>query len=339
VPVLFEIEDEEDAARLERGSAPVRSDNAEEMLGLANGIGRVAEMIGAPKQTGARGRGLAGAVVGIALEAGITRFMNNADDAFAFHGVEIDPHQIVMRHVYDAVSSQSRHGQPDCDEQDAKNGKLHRADDNWRKQSDKRKGEVCGNDPVKTVWLAQLLAARVDPQPMDIRRAVLILVAGIVTTSCSDKSASEKHSEVKREADSVVAKDEEESQPGEEEIAEQCVDFVRLTKVVSAQTPTAACPGCPPAGAEALAFRQMKTDRISCSGDTCTVLVTIRVSFKPGAGERMAGGLTAWISPEQRNAYLSGQTPSGEQAYRVQITYKRRGEAWRAVEFDRAPGE
>jgi hypothetical protein len=81
----------------------------------------------------------------------------------------------------------------------------------------------------------------------------------------------------------------------------------------------------------------MKTDRISCSGDTCTVLVTIRVSFNPGTGERMSGGLTAWIPPEQRSAYLGGQTPSGEQAYRVQITYKRRSGAWRAIEFDRAP--
>jgi hypothetical protein len=64
--------------------------------------------------------------------------------------------------------------------------------------------------------------------------------------------------------------------------------------------------------------------------------VTIRASFNPGAGERIAGGLTAWISPEQRSEYLSGRMPSGEQVYRVKITYKRRGEAWRAIEFDRA---
>jgi hypothetical protein len=170
-------------------------------------------------------------------------------------------------------------------------------------------------------------------------RIVLILVAGIITASCSEKSASEKHSEVKRESDSMAAKEEDESQPHEDEIEEHCVAFVRSTKAVSAQTPAAGCPGCPPAGAEVLAFRRMKTDRISCSGDTCSVLVTLRVSFNPGAGERMAGGLTAWISPEQRNAYLSGQTPSGEQAYRVQITYKRRGEEWRAIEFDRATSE
>jgi hypothetical protein len=182
---------------------------------------------------------------------------------------------------------------------------------------------------------------RGDQRRMKIRRAALIVVAGIITASCSEKSVPgrEKLSEAKREPDSVIAKSEDELQPREDEIGEDCVAFVRATKVVSAQTPTADCPGCPAAGAEVLTFRQMKTERISCSGDTCTVLVTIRVSFNPGAGERIAGGLTAWISPEQRSEYLSGRTPSGEQAYRVQITYKRRAEGWRAVEFDRAPAE
>jgi hypothetical protein len=83
----------------------------------------------------------------------------------------------------------------------------------------------------------------------------------------------------------------------------------------------------------------MKTDSVSRSGDTCILLATIFSVFNPGAGETIAGGLTAWIPPEQRSAYLSGHTPSGEQAYHVQITYKRRGEEWRAVEFDRAPVE
>jgi hypothetical protein len=86
-----------------------------------------------------------------------------------------------------------------------------------------------------------------------------------------------------------------------------------------------------------LAFRHVKTDSVSCSVDTCTVLVTIRAVFNAGAGETIAGGLTAWISPEQRSVYLNGNTPSGEQVYHVQITYKLRGEGWRAVEFDRAP--
>lgn len=179
---------------------------------------------------------------------------------------------------------------------------------------------------------------------MKIRRAALIVVAGITTASCSEKPAPEreKHSSpagATRAPAPEVAEAEDELQPREDEIAEDCVAFVRSTKVVPASAPTADCPGCPRRGAEVLTFRQMKTDRVSCSGDTCTVLVTIRVSFKPGTGERIAGGLTAWISPEQRNEYLSGRTPSGEQAYRVQITYKRRGERWRAIEFDRGPVE
>lgn len=174
---------------------------------------------------------------------------------------------------------------------------------------------------------------------MGIRGVVFILVAGIIIASCSKESGSDKQSETKRESQSLGAREDNESQPNEEEIEEHCLAFVRSTKVVSAPKPTAGCSECPRAGAEVLSFRQMKTDRISCSGDTCNVLVTILVSFNPGAGERIAGGLTAWISPEQRNAYLAGKTPSGEQAYRVQITYKRLGEGWRAIEFDRASGE
>jgi hypothetical protein len=179
---------------------------------------------------------------------------------------------------------------------------------------------------------------------MMIRRAAFIVVAGIITASCSEKSAPDrkKHSstpEATREPRSELAEGDDEHQPREDEIGEDCVAFVRSTKVVPAQAPSADCPGCPAAGAVMLAFRQMKTDRISCSGDTCTVLVTIIASFNPGAGERIAGGLTAWISPEQRSEYLSGRTPSGEQAYRVKITYKRRGAGWRAVEFDRADRE
>jgi hypothetical protein len=179
---------------------------------------------------------------------------------------------------------------------------------------------------------------------MKIRRAALIVVAAIIIASCSKKSAPdrENHSssaEATRPPASEVAEAEDELQPREDEIAEDCVAFVRSTKVVPPPAPTADCPGCPAGGAEVLTFRQMKTDRISCSGDTCTVLVTISVSFKSGTGERIAGGLTAWISPEHRSDYLGGRTPSGEQAYRVQITYKHRGERWRAIEFDRGPVE
>ena len=179
---------------------------------------------------------------------------------------------------------------------------------------------------------------RTDQPGINIRRAALIFVAGIITASCSEKPAPDREkdaSEALRESEVKT----EELQPGEDKIGEDCVAFVRSTKVVPARAASADCPGCPAGGTDVLVFRHMKTDSVSCSDDTCTVLVTIRAVFNPGAGETIAGGLTAWIPPEQRSAYLSGHTPSGEQAYHVQITYKRRGEAWRAVEFDRAPVE
>jgi hypothetical protein len=182
---------------------------------------------------------------------------------------------------------------------------------------------------------------------MNIRRAALILVAGIITASCSEKPAPDREKDAKtseaprelvRESEVETAEGGNELQPGGDKIAEDCVALVRSTKVVPARAASADCPGCPARGTDVLAFRRMKTDSVSCSGDTCTVLVTIRAVFNPGAGETIAGGLTAWIPPEQRSAYLSGHIPSGEQAYRVQITYKRRAEGWRAIEFDRAPG-
>ena len=183
---------------------------------------------------------------------------------------------------------------------------------------------------------------------MNIRDAVLIFVAGIITGSCSERSApaeetdtnaSPARSELTRGSDAESAEREGELQPPEDKIGEDCAAFVRSTKVVPARAASADCPGCVGAGTDALAFRQMKTDAVACSGDTCTVVVTIRAVFNPGSGETLAGGLTAWIPPEQRSAYLSGQPPSGEQTYRVQIIYKRRGAAWRGVEFDRAPAE
>jgi hypothetical protein len=179
---------------------------------------------------------------------------------------------------------------------------------------------------------------RIDQLRIKIRRAALIFVAGIITVSCSEKPAPDREkdaSEASRESEVQTEK----LQPGEDTVGEDCVAFVRSTKVVPARAARADCPGCPVGGTDVLAFRHMKTDSVSCSGDTCTVLVTIRAVFNPGAGETIAGGLTAWIPPKQRSAYLSGHTPSGEQAYHVQITYKRRGETWRAVEFNRPPVE
>src|SRR6476646_9937444 len=186
---------------------------------------------------------------------------------------------------------------------------------------------------------------RTDQPRINVHCAALAFVAAIIIPSCSEKSApdqtkdsdtSEARHELVRESEVETAEGEDERQPGEDEIEEDCVAFVRATKVVSARTASTDCPGCPAGGTEVLAFRHMKMDSVSCSGDTCAVMVTIRAVFNPGSGETFTGGLTAWIRPEQRNAYLSGHTPAGEQVYRVQITYKRRGAAWRAVEFDRA---
>ena len=182
---------------------------------------------------------------------------------------------------------------------------------------------------------------------MDIRRATLIFVAGIILASCSEKSAPNRDNDsAAPEAPRESARESERAEskndlppPPEGKIGKDCVAFVRSTKVVPAPPANSDCPGCPVGGTEVLTFGHMKTDAVSCSGDTCNVIATIRAVFNPGSGETLAGGLTAWIPPEQRSAYLSGRTPSGEQAYRVQITYKRRGEEWRAVEFDRAPVE
>jgi hypothetical protein len=179
---------------------------------------------------------------------------------------------------------------------------------------------------------------RTDQPRINIRRAALIFIAGIITASCSEKSPPDREKDVNA-SEVETAEGGNEPQPGKDEIEEDCAAFVRSTKVVSARPAGTDCPGCPAGGTAVLAFRGMKTDAVSCSGDTCTVVVTIQAVFNPGSGETVAGGLTAWIPPEQRNAYLSGHTPSGEQAYRVQITYKRRGAAWRGVEFDRAPVE
>jgi hypothetical protein len=182
------------------------------------------------------------------------------------------------------------------------------------------------------------------PPLMNVRRAALIFVGGIIIVSCSEKPAPDRDNDANTsQAASQPARASEaetgggELQPDEDQIGEDCVGFVRSTKVIPARVASTDCPTCPAAGTDLLSFRRMKTDAVSCSGDTCSVVVTIFSAFNPGSGETIAGGLTGWIPAEQRSAYLAGHTPSGEQAYRVQITYKHRGAAWRAVEFDRAP--
>jgi hypothetical protein len=175
---------------------------------------------------------------------------------------------------------------------------------------------------------------------MNIRSAIIICVAGLITASCSKKLASTpkgNSNETERSpAESAAA--EAEQPPQGDEIAEDCAALVRSTKVVPSQGPKGNCPTCPAAGSEALSFREAKTECVSCAGETCTAVVTIHAVFNPAAGEAMAGGLTAWIPPEDRIAYLNGEVPAGEQQYHVQITYRRRGGGWRVVDFDRPAG-
>ena len=170
------------------------------------------------------------------------------------------------------------------------------------------------------------------------RCAVILLAVGFITGSCSEKAAPVKSQPESRKEEAEKAKVEKaetEEQPREEEIAEDCVAFLRATKIFP-KTAAADCPGCAAEGTEVLAFRQMRMDRISCSADTCEVAVTLRAVFNPAPAGTISGGLAAWISQEQRLEYLNGHPPEGEQVYRVKIIYRRTGEAWRAIEFDKA---
>ena len=160
-------------------------------------------------------------------------------------------------------------------------------------------------------------------------------IAAVLVASCSEKPGADRK-KISPDETATPRQGEHESQPHEDEIAEDCVTFLRATKVSSAQSARADCAACPAEGAEVLKFQQMQTNRISCSANACEVVVTIHASFNPGAGETIGGGLTAWIPPEQRTNYLGGNIPQGEQIYRVKITYKQDGEKWRPIEFDKA---
>jgi hypothetical protein len=206
----------------------------------------------------------------------------------------------------------------------------------------KRKGGV-----VEDQQRGGTRSMRTEERRMKSWRASLILAAGLITASCSEgpatdggKAASDAAREQVRESPAQTPpRADAPPRPGEGKIGRDVVAFVRATRIVPATGAGADCPGCPPGGTEVVTMREMKTDAVSCSGDTCNVVVTIRAVFNPGSGERMAGGLTAWIPPEQRSAYLSGQTPADEQTFRVQITYRHRNGSWHAVEFDRAPAQ
>lgn len=137
----------------------------------------------------------------------------------------------------------------------------------------------------------------IDQPRIKIRRATLIFVAGIISASCSEKPAPDREKDASEPSRELLRESEVETeklQPGEDMIGEDCVGFVGSTKVVPARAASADCPGCPAGGTDVLAFRHMKTDSVSCSGDTCTVLVTIRAVFNPGAGETIVSPRSPW---------------------------------------------
>lgn len=187
---------------------------------------------------------------------------------------------------------------------------------------------------------ARFFRAGVDA--MSARCAAIVLAASLITGSCSEKPTPEKpkpEAEIKAADKEEAEKEETDEQPHEDEIAEDCVAFLRATKLLP-KTAATDCPGCSAQGTEVLAFRQVRRDRISCSSaDTCEVVVTLRAVFNPAPAGTISGGLTAWIPQEQRLQYLNGQPPEGEQVYRVKIIYRRTGEGWRAIEFDKAESQ
>jgi hypothetical protein len=168
---------------------------------------------------------------------------------------------------------------------------------------------------------------------MNVRCLLVVVLLGFAAASCSRKPPAELS---KKDAETQRRETDEEREPKEDKIGEDCVAFVAATKIVPAQQDSADCPGCRADGAQVLVFREMHVDQVSCSDMACDVAVTLRVGFNPAPAGTINGGLTAWIPEQQKADYQRGQTPQGEQVYRVKIIYKRAGDAWRAIEFDRA---
>jgi hypothetical protein len=180
-------------------------------------------------------------------------------------------------------------------------------------------------------------------------RFSLAVATGCALVCCSDrsdqsdktKSEHNQESEVDRGARSASAEPEENEDggPREEEIAEDCVAFLRSTKSVPPNLAKPDCPECVPSAEakEVLKFERLQVDGRKCSATACDVTVTIAATFNPATGGgTMAGGLTGWIPAGQKTQYQKGETPAGLQSYRAKVIYRRHPKGWRAVEFERA---
>jgi hypothetical protein len=184
------------------------------------------------------------------------------------------------------------------------------------------------------------------PSVINLRGFLLIVVAGLIAgSSCSDDSKHKFKGALKSDKTApphelAVATEEEHERgrtPREEEIAEDCVAFLRATKAMPGDA-NPDCPQCPARtdGKEVLKFRRIQVDGTNCFDSACEVNVSIHASFNPSVGGTIAGGLTGWISSEQKAHYIEGKTPPDEQVYKVKIIYRRDRRGWRAIEFDRA---
>jgi hypothetical protein len=180
---------------------------------------------------------------------------------------------------------------------------------------------------------------------MKTLRLIFVVLATGIATSCSERShfdqrtpEAEVSGSAAPAAESSREPETNELSPGDEDITHDCVAFLRSTKTVPPDGgPTADCPQCPTSseGKEVLTFRDIRVDRIVRSKSSCEAYVTVNATFNPSARQTISGGLTAWISPEQKAQYAQGKIPSDPQVYKVKVIYMRRGNGWRPVEFDR----
>src|SRR6266404_9513299 len=106
------------------------------MIGLRNRIRAVAKMVRTPQQPGLRRGRLSLKISPVALKAWKCRFVNDADDALAFHRDKIDAHQIVMRQVDDAVAGEGAKWE-NREREKGSSEEFHRRENNQRKQSRK----------------------------------------------------------------------------------------------------------------------------------------------------------------------------------------------------------
>ena len=164
---------------------------------------------------------------------------------------------------------------------------------------------------------------------------VLVLIGFVALATSSVRKAAADAAE--REVLEKQASGETEVAPGKNEVTEDCIAFVGRTKS-AVKDANGACPTCP-AGSEmtdVFAVKEITVDKVSCAGDSCEAAATIRAIFNSSTGHPIVGGLVGWIQEKDRMKWLKGETPAAEQAYKVKITYRREGDEWRAIEFDRA---